>query len=73
MSIQDAFELIEIAIEEQDNNSMEEILIDVENNESALHQLEFRRMFSNNMDPNNAYLESNLDQVEQKHKIGLKC
>ena len=57
LSIQDASELIEMAIEEQDNDSMEEISIDVANNENALHQLEFRRMFSNKMDPNNAYLE----------------
>ena len=57
LSIQDASELIEMAIEEQDNDSMEEISIDVANNENSLYQLEFRRMFSNKMDPNNAYLD----------------
>ena len=46
-----------MAIEEQDNDSMEEISIDVANNENSLHQLEFRRMFSNKKDPKNAYLE----------------
>jgi len=57
LSIQDASELIEIAIQDQDNDSIEEISVDVAKNENALHQLEFRRMFSNKMDPNNAYLE----------------
>ena len=56
-SISDASELTEIALEEDDEDSINGILNDMENNESSLRELEFIRMFSNKMDPNNAYLD----------------
>ena len=56
-SIQDAFELAEIAIEEDDASALEEIANEMKANEAGLHEMEFRRMFSNKMDPNNAYLD----------------
>ncbi len=56
-SISDASELTEIALEEGDEDSINGILNDMENNESSLRELEFIRMFSNKMDPNNAYLD----------------
>ena len=56
-SIQDAFELTEIAVEEDDEDSINDILEDVNKNETFLRELEFIRMFSNKMDPNNAYLD----------------
>ena len=56
-SISDSIELAEIAIEENDNLALEEIAKEISKNEIALHDLEFIRMFSNKMDPNNAYLD----------------
>ena len=56
-SIQDSIELTEIAIEEDDSSALEEISKEISKNEIALCDLEFVRMFSNKMDPNNAYLD----------------
>ena len=57
VAIKDTIELAEIAIEEDDSSALEEISKEIENNELALSDLEFIRMFSNKMDPNNAYLD----------------
>ena len=39
------------------NDSIKEIAQEILKNENVLHDLEFIRMFSNKMDPNNAYLD----------------
>ena len=57
MSIADALELAQIAIEEEDSKSLEEIAVEITLNEVALNELEFIRMFSRKMDPSNAYLD----------------
>ena len=49
--------MAEIAIEENDTSALEEIAQEILKNENALHDLEFIRMFSNKMDPNNAFLD----------------
>ena len=49
--------MAEIAIEENDTSALEEIAQEILENENALHDLEFIRMFSNKMDPNNAFLD----------------
>ena len=49
--------MAEIAIEENDTASLEEIAQEILKNENVLHDLEFIRMFSNKMDPNNAFLD----------------
>ncbi len=56
-SIHDSVELAEIAIEEDDSLALEEISEEIAKNAVALNDLEFIRMFSNKMDPNNAYLD----------------
>ena len=56
-SINDSIELAEIAIEENDTSALEEIAQEILKNENVLHDLEFIRMFSNKMDPNNAFLD----------------
>ena len=56
-SIQDSIELAEIAIEEDDNSALEGIANEISEHEVLLHELEFIRMFSNKMDPNNAFLD----------------
>ena len=43
--------------QENDESSLKEISEEVIKNEKALSELEFRRMFSNEMDPSNAYLD----------------
>ena len=49
--------MAEIAIEENDTSALEEIAQEILKNETVLHDLEFIRMFSNKMDPNNAFLD----------------
>lgn len=43
--------------QEDDESSLKEISEEVIKNEKSLSELEFRRMFSNEMDPSNAYLD----------------
>ena len=55
--LNDSEELLEMAGEENDESMLAEVAADLEKAESALAQLEFRRMFSGKMDPNNAYVD----------------
>ncbi|WP_366521647.1 peptide chain release factor 2 [uncultured Marinobacter sp.] len=55
--LSDAEGLLEMAVEEDDADTVDEIVSDLEALEAELEKLEFRRMFSGEMDPNNAYLE----------------
>lgn len=56
-SLEDAPELLEMAVEEKDEEAVEDVRSEVERLEKILAQLEFRRMFSGEMDANNAYLD----------------
>ena len=53
----DARDLLELASGEDDEATVAEIESEVGNLITLLEQLEFRRMFSGEMDPNNAYLD----------------
>ena len=53
----DAKELLDMAVEEDDVDAVEEVRSELEALEAELATLEFRRMFSGEMDPNNCYLE----------------
>jgi len=55
--LEDAGELLNLAIEEDDADTVGEVESDLENYEQRLASLEFRRMFSGEMDANNAYLD----------------
>ncbi len=55
--IADAGELLELAAQEEDAATLAELERDVAACEAELSALEFRRMFSGDMDPNNAYLD----------------
>jgi peptide chain release factor 2 len=46
-----------MAVEEDDEGAVDDIVAELEALETQLGVLEFRRMFSNEMDPNNAYLD----------------
>ncbi|HZJ92517.1 MAG TPA: peptide chain release factor 2 [Thiopseudomonas sp.] len=53
----DCKELLEMAVEEQDEDTVEEVRAEVARLGEHLGKLEFRRMFSGEMDANNAYLD----------------
>ena len=53
----DATDLIEMAADEDDEETLQSVVDDLETQEQLLARLEFERMFSGEMDANNAYLE----------------
>ena len=53
----DAEELLLMAEEEDDSATVDEVVNDLDGFEKRLAGLEFRRMFSGEMDPNNAYVD----------------
>lgn len=55
--VADCRELLDMAVEEDDEASVADVQSEIERLDTQLAALEFRRMFSNEMDPNNAYLD----------------
>ena len=55
--LNDCQELLEMAVEEDDADSVAEVETELDSLQSLLEKLEFRRMFSGEMDPTNAYLD----------------
>lgn len=55
--VADADELLQMAVEENDEDTFAALQEDVDKLEAVLTTLEFRRMFSGEMDPNNCYLD----------------
>jgi peptide chain release factor 2 len=55
--LKDAEELLGMAVEEEDGDTADEVSRDLANFETRLAVLEFRRMFSGEMDSNSAYLD----------------
>jgi peptide chain release factor 2 len=53
----DAGELLQMAVDEDDADTVDEVLTDLAGFEKAVAGLEFRRMFSGDMDANNAYID----------------
>lgn len=56
-SLADSRDLLEMAAEENDEGAVNDIVTEVERLSAILDKLEFRRMFSGEMDPNNCYLD----------------
>jgi peptide chain release factor 2 len=56
-TLDDAKELLEMAVEENDQDTFDAITEDLDELEKALSKLEFQRMFSGKMDANNAFLD----------------
>ncbi|MBL1319486.1 MAG: peptide chain release factor 2 [Methylophaga sp.] len=56
-TLDDAKDLLEMAVEEQDQETFDAVQSDLTELETALEKLEFQRMFSGKMDANNAYLD----------------
>lgn len=55
--VEDAATLLEMAVEENDEDSVEAVQVELADLEKQLAELEFRRMFSGEMDPNCAFLD----------------
>ena len=55
--VADADELLELAVEEQDEGMANELTSDLDTWEQQIAALEFRRMFSGELDANNAFLD----------------
>ncbi|MCM5705603.1 peptide chain release factor 2 [Larsenimonas salina] len=55
--VSDNEELLELAVMEDDEGTVEEVRAELDRLETQLEKLEFRRMFSGEMDANNAYLD----------------
>ncbi|WP_341706435.1 peptide chain release factor 2 [Halopseudomonas sp.] len=53
----DASELLEMAAEEGDQGAVDDVVAELKRLQEALEKLEFRRMFSGEMDANNCYLD----------------
>ena len=56
-AINDNLELLDIAVEESDDNSILEINEETKVLITSVEDLEFNRMFSNKMDPNSAFID----------------
>jgi len=56
-TLSDAKGLLELAVEEQDQDTFDAVQADLAELETALEKLEFQRMFSGKLDGNNAYLD----------------
>ncbi len=55
--LSDAKELLDMAVEENDEDSISSVVNDLDDIEKQVEELEFRRMFSGEMDANNAFLD----------------
>ena len=55
--LSDASDLLEMAAEEQDEETVESIQTDLDGFEKQVGELEFRRMFAGENDPNNCFLD----------------
>ncbi|MGZ5050561.1 MAG: peptide chain release factor 2 [Methylobacter sp.] len=53
----DAEELLQMAVDEDDEETVQTVVDDLDDYESRVAELEFRRMFSGEMDANNAFLD----------------
>ena len=49
--------MLELAIEEDDADTLDAVVADLDSQEQVLARLEFERMFAGEMDANNAYLD----------------
>ena len=56
-NLADAAELLEMAAEEDDEETVQSVIAELDVKEKSLEQLEFQRMFSGEMDANNAFLD----------------
>jgi len=53
----DGHELLEMSEMENDQEMVDSVIVDIDQYKASVERLEFQRMFSGEMDPNNAFLE----------------
>ncbi|MCG3809323.1 MULTISPECIES: peptide chain release factor 2 [Psychrobacter] len=56
-TLEDASTMLELAVEAEDESLLADVQAELDNAEKRVADLEFRRMFSGEMDPNNCYLD----------------
>ncbi|MBA2057750.1 peptide chain release factor 2 [Psychrobacter cryohalolentis] len=56
-TLEDASAMLELAVEAEDESLLADVQSELDNAEKRVADLEFRRMFSGEMDPNNCYLD----------------
>ncbi|WP_201617208.1 peptide chain release factor 2 [Psychrobacter immobilis] len=56
-TLEDAFAMLELAVEAEDESLLADVQAELDDAEKRVADLEFRRMFSGEMDPNNCYLD----------------
>ena len=71
--INDAAELFELSMAEEDWDTVEAVGQDVEEIEKEVAQLEFKRMFNQPMDSANCYLKSRQAQAAPRPRTGRAC
>jgi len=57
IDLHDNSDLLDMAIEEKDQDSVDEVITELEKLDKITDELEFRRMFSGDMDENNAFID----------------
>ena len=57
LALSEAAELLELAVSEDDEDTVIEVVADLDKTETEVAELEFRRMFSGEMDESNAFLD----------------
>ena len=56
-TLSESGDLLDLAIEEEDDDTINSVVSDLDEAEQLLQRLEFQRMFSGDMDPANAYMD----------------
>jgi peptide chain release factor 2 len=59
--LRDMADLFAMAREESDDDTLESIALDAEETKKVIEGMEFRRMFNNPMDPNNCFIDIQVD------------
>lgn len=55
--LNDATDLFELAVQENDTDTADSVIAELDNITKVVEKLEFQRMFAGEMDPNNAYMD----------------
>lgn len=55
--LEDAATMLELALEAEDDSLLKEVQVELDEALKSIEKLEFKRMFSGELDPNNAYLD----------------
>lgn len=71
--LEDAKAMIDLAVEADDATLLADVQAELDEAEAKVADLEFKRMFSGEMDGNNCYVDISQAQAVPKHKTGQRC